>query len=127
MKTKALFVIFSLNGFVATLFGAFGAHWVKHHLSNLYFSNYATAVNYHYFYTSILGILSLIIYHFKEKLFFYSYLWFALGVLLFSGSLYGLALSQMHLLAIITPFGGFCYIMGWITLFIGVMKIKDND
>ncbi len=43
------------------------------------------------------------------------WLWFA-GILLFSGSLYGLALTQWKVLGPITPIGGVCLIAGWIVL-----------
>ncbi|MDA0273311.1 MAG: DUF423 domain-containing protein, partial [Proteobacteria bacterium] len=41
------------------------------------------------------------------------------GIILFSGSLYGLVLSEMRWLGPVTPLGGLCFIVGWLALFVG--------
>jgi uncharacterized membrane protein YgdD (TMEM256/DUF423 family) len=41
---------------------------------------------------------------------------FLVGVLLFSGSLYGMALGGPHLLGVVTPIGGLCFMVGWVVL-----------
>jgi uncharacterized membrane protein YgdD (TMEM256/DUF423 family) len=47
---------------------------------------------------------------------------FALGTLLFSGSLYGLALSGIRTLGMITPLGGAAFIVGWLSLGLSVLR-----
>jgi len=49
---------------------------------------------------------------------------FFAGILLFSGSLYGLALSGMRILAFLTPLGGLALIAGWIVLALAALKLE---
>jgi uncharacterized membrane protein YgdD (TMEM256/DUF423 family) len=49
---------------------------------------------------------------------------FALGILLFSGSLYGLAFSGLRTFALITPFGGGFFLIGWVLLAIYAMRLE---
>jgi uncharacterized membrane protein YgdD (TMEM256/DUF423 family) len=49
---------------------------------------------------------------------------FLVGILLFSGSLYGLALSGLRTLAFLTPFGGAALIAGWGTLALAALKLE---
>ena len=50
---------------------------------------------------------------------------FFTGILLFSGSLYGLALSGMRILGFITPFGGLALFAGWIVLALAALKLEN--
>ena len=51
---------------------------------------------------------------------------FLAGILLFSGSLYGLALTGIHALGFVTPFGGLALIAGWITLALAALKLEKT-
>ena len=48
----------------------------------------------------------------------------ALGTVLFSGSLYCLALSHMKFWVFVTPVGGLCFLIGWFLMLIGALRLK---
>jgi uncharacterized membrane protein YgdD (TMEM256/DUF423 family) len=56
--------------------------------------------------------------------FYWSSVFMALGTVLFSGSLYCLALSHLRLWAFVTPVGGFSFLAGWVLMFIGAIRLK---
>ncbi|VEB54703.1 membrane protein [Salmonella enterica subsp. enterica] len=56
--------------------------------------------------------------------FYWSSVFLALGTVLFSGSLYCLALSHLRLWAYITPVGGVSFLVGWALLLIGAIRMK---
>ena len=96
-------------GFLAVALGAFGAHSIKSLLAQ-----YGTtaiwekAAFYHFIHAVILFVLA------GRKPFEPGPWWcFLLGILLFSGSLYLLAVTNIQLLGAITPFGGLCFLAGW--------------
>jgi uncharacterized membrane protein YgdD (TMEM256/DUF423 family) len=115
--------IIGILGALGVIIGAFGAHGIKPHLSEIAYQNYQTGVWYHFIHT--LAMFGVLIYDrlhprlFNANLAFYA---FGIGVLLFSGSLYLLSTreltgwSGMNLLGPITPLGGLCFIVGWLTL-----------
>lgn len=106
----------AISGFLAIILGAFGAHMLQAQLSNLGMEVYRTAVLYHLIHTLALlgfGVLSLLLPGTKK----WSGYCFVLGIILFSGSLYALALTQIRLFGIITPIGGACFLLGWAGLF----------
>ncbi|VVT45853.1 FIG00018398: hypothetical regulator [Kosakonia radicincitans] len=56
--------------------------------------------------------------------FYWSSVFLALGTVLFSGSLYCLALSHLRLWAFVTPVGGVCFLIGWALMLIGAIRLK---
>ena len=56
--------------------------------------------------------------------FYWSSVFLALGTVLFSGSLYCLALSHLRLWAFVTPVGGVSFLAGWVLMFIGAIRLK---
>ena len=107
--------------------GAFGAHGLRPLLSEHMRNVFETGVRYHLFHA--LGMLAAglslayaPIRHFKVAA------WaFALGIVLFSGSLYALSISGVRGLGIITPFGGLCFIVGWGLLAWGYWKAFPSE
>lgn len=97
--------------------GAFGAHALKESLSsNGMLDAWETAVLYHLIHAVSLFLLAAIdASHPIERARLAMGLWLA-GIVLFSGSLYGLALTQWSLLGPITPIGGLCFMAGWVVL-----------
>lgn len=103
---------------LAVIFGAFGAHGLRDRLDAYSTSVYEKAVLYHFFHALGLLFVSLM-----PKL---GYLtarqtgWVCglllAGIVLFSGSLYVLAVTRLQTLGIITPFGGLAFIAGWLAL-----------
>ncbi|MDB6032724.1 MAG: putative small rane protein [Verrucomicrobiales bacterium] len=96
-------------GFFAVALGAFGAHGFKDLLlRNNTTEIYHTAVLYHLVHAVVLLILAL-----RTPMRSGPFLSFLSGVLIFSGSLYLLAITNMRWLGAITPFGGVCFLVGW--------------
>ena len=121
-----MFLIFAaMNGALAVVLGAFGAHSLKQSLSVLALQTWNTAVQYHFVHVLALLFVGLLlkVTHplLPGKV---AGVAFMLGILLFSGSLYGLALSGSTWLGPITPLGGLCLIVGWIALFVQIWRMQ---
>lgn len=120
---------------VAIILGAFGAHGLKELVKNGYleesslqsFDTGARYQIYHAFAIIVCGILAKL---FGEARYIkIAGLFFVAGILLFSGSLYLLSTSRLgsinwNWLGPVTPFGGLCFIAGWIVLSIGIIRKK---
>lgn len=99
---------------LAIVLGAFGAHMLEGKLSPYHVDIWGKAVLYHALNTLGLFAISLSALHFKISLKTPYYLVLA-GIIIFSGSLYSLALTDIRVLGAITPIGGVSFIAGWIT------------
>ena len=112
MTSAAAFRISAAFGFFAVALGAFGAHLLKELLlRNDTLAVWQTAVLYHLVHSAVmLAVAS------REPLRVWAWRLFATGVVLFSGSLYALALSNVKVLGAITPIGGVCLLGGWLAL-----------
>lgn len=117
-----MFLFASLSGFLATILGAFGTHVLQGQLSLKQLNIYQTAVQYHFFYTFALLAVAIILLHRSNSCLRAAAVAFSAGIILFSGSLYVLALTGISSLGIITPIGGSVFLMGWILLAMGTMK-----
>ena len=127
--SRRIILTASLFGAIAVMFGAFGAHTLKNVLSAGSLEIWAKGVEYQFYHTLALLFLSQLAVG-NEKLVKWSYIFFTLGVLLFSGSLYLLAtrdilnIGFVSYIGPITPIGGLCFILGWALLFVSVLKSK---
>jgi len=103
---------------IAVMLGAFGAHGLRGRLDEYSMSVYDRAVFYHFIHA--LGILIVSILPRVSLLTESRMAWVAgllcAGIVLFSGSLYVLAISGVRMLGAVTPFGGLCFIGGWLLL-----------
>jgi uncharacterized membrane protein YgdD (TMEM256/DUF423 family) len=126
MKSHEVIRTASVFGLLAIVLGTFGAHSLENILvENNRVETFETALQYHFYHTLALLFIS-VLFQYKSN----SYLkWvvylFVIGILIFSGSLYVLALTNITLLGAITPFGGLSFIAGWIVLFLSA-KEKNN-
>ena len=114
MSGVTLFRIAAGLCFVAVALGAFGAHALKATLQTSgMLDAWNKAVLYHFLHAIALMALAL---HGAEN----RAAWFLLaaGILLFSGSLYAMALTNIRWLGAITPVGGLCFLAGWAWLFL---------
>ena len=99
-------------GFLAVALGAFGAHSLKTLLlANGTTSIWEKAVFYHFIHTVMLYVLAQ-----KQPVPKSPFLLFLAGILIFSGSLYLLAVTNHRWLGAVTPFGGASLLAGWICL-----------
>ena len=104
--------------------GAFGAHGLKARLSPDLLGVWHTAVQYHAWHA--LGLLAVGFTGFHlETGWLRVAAWLLLaGMVLFSGSLYALALGAPKGLGIVTPLGGLAFILGWIAFAIGIIYAR---
>ncbi len=124
MNDKKLWIIISaISGFTSVAIGAYGAHGLKEKLSSEMLEIYKTGVLYQLIHSVVLLALSLntII---KAKL---PSIFFLLGIILFSFSLYIYSTSGIRTFAMITPVGGFCFLIGWLLIIYETIKIKSNE
>ncbi|WP_048750313.1 DUF423 domain-containing protein [Aggregatibacter segnis] len=127
MKNKWLFIA-ALSGFLCVMIGAFAAHGLSKVLEPKELAWIETGVKYQIFHTlAILGIgiaqlcrESLL----ANKMANVAAGSWALGVFLFSGSLYALALGAGKFLVWVTPIGGTLFLIGWLCLAYGSFKSK---
>ena len=117
----------ALLGGLAVLAGAFGAHGLKQHLSAEMLQIFETACRYQFFHAVVLWTFG----------FFPADRWnsqsakagvcLVAGILIFSGSLYALALSGLRILGAVTPLGGTLLMLGWGFLFFGITTEKTRS
>jgi uncharacterized membrane protein YgdD (TMEM256/DUF423 family) len=103
-----------LLALAAVVIGAFGAHGLKSRLSPEMLVVYQTGVQYHFYHSLALVLVGLAFFHLPDSAALRVAGWLmAAGVLLFSGSLYALALTGEKWLGAVAPFGGTAFILGW--------------
>lgn len=120
--SKAILMTASALLVLAVAIGAFGAHALKPRLTDEMLQIYKTGVEYHFYHAIgllLVGVLSL---YMPSALINWSALLLGLGIIIFSGSLYLLAVTGIRWIGAITPIGGLSFIAGWIVLFIAVWK-----
>ncbi len=106
--------IASTSGLLAVAFGAFGAHALKTRLDAYALGVFETAVQYQFYHSlALLGVGILLLHQPQVALLRSSGWLFLVGMILFSGSLYLLALSGVKWLGAVTPLGGLAFIAGW--------------
>ena len=102
----------ALAGFLAVALGAFGAHGLQPVLEkNGTLAVWQTAALYHLVHAVVLLVLAQ-----KAAVARVPFACFGAGLVIFSGSLYTLALTNVKWLGAITPFGGLCLLAGWLAL-----------
>ncbi len=106
----------SIFGLLSVALGAFGAHSLKNILDDYGRSVYEKAVLYQMFHTMALFAVGLMQYLDKETSFSMAGCGFFIGIILFSGSLYLLAVTGIKWLGAITPVGGAAFLFGWVCL-----------
>ena len=117
MSARVTLVVASLAMFLAVALGAFGAHALKARLSAEMTAVWQTAVQYHAWHALALFGLGLLMLHWPERTDLGLASWLLLaGIVLFSGSLYALALSGVRGLGAVTPIGGVLFLAGWLVL-----------
>jgi uncharacterized membrane protein YgdD (TMEM256/DUF423 family) len=117
---KIAFIFASLAGALGVVLGAFGAHALRGSIEPRLMETFQTAVQYQLIHALALLLVSLAMGWLGQSLSFeISAYAFMAGIILFSGSLFGLVLTEMRWLGPVTPLGGFCLIVGWLALLVG--------
>jgi len=113
-------------GFLFVALGAFATHGLKHTLPEANLSWIATGNTYLGYHAMALIGLGLWSHWEKWAPNFFSGLFFVMGSLLFTGSLYALALTEMKIFAMVTPAGGVFFLLGWIFFAFSVLKTRNT-
>jgi uncharacterized membrane protein YgdD (TMEM256/DUF423 family) len=120
--SKLILMTASILLALAVAIGAFGAHGLKAHISTEMMQIYKTGVEYHFYHALGLLLVGVFSVSYTSTLLNWSAILLAVGIILFSGSLYVLAITGINWLGAITPVGGLCFIAGWVLLFITFWK-----
>lgn len=110
---KTLLLVGAVAGFLAVALGAFGTHGLRARLSPEMLAVFETAVRYHMIHALAIVLVALMLGRFDGWMFRAAGWAFTVGIVLFSGSLYLLALTGVTTLGAITPIGGLAFLLGW--------------
>jgi uncharacterized membrane protein YgdD (TMEM256/DUF423 family) len=114
---RTFLLIGAVLGFLGVSFGAFGAHALRNRLSPEMLAVFETGVRYQMYHAFAVLIVAAAMGHIgNTRLLALAGWFFFAGVLLFSGSLYALALTGVGILGAVTPFGGLLFLLGWACL-----------
>ncbi|RMH34709.1 MAG: DUF423 domain-containing protein [Nitrospirae bacterium] len=121
-----LLVAGALFGGLGVVLGAFGAHSLRPALSPEMVQVFETGVRYHMYH--VVGVLAagwgmVMTAHPRFRQAGYA---FVAGIVVFSGSLYAMALSGMRWLGMLTPIGGMLFVMGWGLLALGFWAVNQS-
>lgn len=125
---KTYLITAGVLGALSVILGAFGAHALKSRMAPEALDIFETAVKYQFYHVFALLAVAIISQFIPGSLLTWSGRCFIAGIILFSGSLYLLSYfkmngnTQMNWLGAITPFGGLCFIAGWLLLAIAAVK-----
>jgi uncharacterized membrane protein YgdD (TMEM256/DUF423 family) len=122
MKNQTILISGAIFMALSVLFGAFGAHALKTRLTPEMMQVYQIGVQYQFYHSLGLLFAGIIGFQIESKWVGRSAMFLALGIILFSGSLYLIALSGIKAIGAITPIGGLSFVAGWISLAIAVWK-----
>lgn len=120
MLIKVTVVFAAFAGGLGVALGAFGAHGLRGSIEPRLMETFQTAVQYQMIHALALLLVAVLMHQWGRSLAFEIAVYgFMAGIILFSGSLYGLVLTEMKWLGPVTPIGGLGFIAGWIALMIG--------
>lgn len=127
MSPRLTLTTAALLGALAVVLGAFAAHGLQGRLSERLLQVFQIGVQYQFYHVFALLFTGLMQQRRNSAGLKLASVLFLLGILVFSGSLYVLALSGVHWLGAITPLGGSAFIAGWLVLAFSIFtQSKDN-
>lgn len=127
---KRILILATVLGLTSVIIGAFGAHGLKEVLNTEQLQTFEVGVRYqmyHALFLLFIGLIDKISEKTKSIIFYLVFV----GVIFFSGSIYGLATNNLtgfdfSKIALITPIGGTLLIAAWAILLINFLKYKEN-
>ena len=108
---------------LSVILGAFASHTLKDRLSLQDLNIFETGVRYQIYHSIGLILLGLLGFFFPGTVINTPAKLFITGIILFSGSLYLLVLTNLRWFGVITPIGGLCFIFGWFLLALKIFKV----
>jgi len=120
---KLFIIIGAVNAFLAVALGAFGAHGLEGKVPAKYLETWQTGVTYQMFHAVGILIIGILLGNLPAtSLLSWSGWLMLIGIILFSGSLYVLTLTQISVLGAITPLGGVSFLIAWVLLIIAAVR-----
>lgn len=123
---KTVLSVAAISGLLAVALGAFGAHGLKAIISPEMLEVYKTGVQYQFYHTFALLAVGILMNFNQSNALKWSATLFIIGMILFSGSLYVLAISGIKALGFITPFGGVTWLAAWVLLFVHCRRFTTS-
>ncbi len=123
MTTARVFLALgSASAFLAVAGGAFGAHALRRRLDENLLAVFETGIRYQMYHALALLAVAWVMDRWGGDLVAASGWLFVVGTVIFSGSLYLLALTGQRMFGAVTPLGGVAFLAGWLVLLIGVLR-----
>ena len=119
---KIWIVYGSFFSLLAIVLGAFGGHGVKNVLDQYSREIYEKAIYYHFIHSLAIILIAILNNQYNNINLSYSVYLFLFGIIIFSGSLYVLAITGIKWLGAITPIGGLLFIFGWVYMIVAFLK-----
>jgi uncharacterized membrane protein YgdD (TMEM256/DUF423 family) len=113
---RTFLLVGAVAAFLAVTLGAFGAHGLRGRLTPEMLAVFETGVRYHMYHALAIILVAVVMGRMSGWLIQTAGWCFVAGIVLFSGSLYALALSGVTVLGAITPIGGVAFLAGWACL-----------
>jgi uncharacterized membrane protein YgdD (TMEM256/DUF423 family) len=117
-ERNVLVAVGAINGAIAVAAGAFAAHGLRDRLAPRALEIFETAARYQMYHALAIVLAAVLATRGAAAA---GWL-FAAGIVVFSGSLYALALTDVKLLGAITPLGGLAFLAGWAWLAYGALR-----
>lgn len=124
MNSRLMLIFAGFSGFFYVAFGAIGSHLLTPVLAKHQMDWINLGLQYQISHTFALMGLAAVLMRKVVLWFYWSGLFFGIGILLFSGSLYCMALLQMKYFAYFTPVGGVSFLLGWFCVLIGALRLR---
>lgn len=121
---RLFLILAALSGAISVGAGAFGAHAMRARLDARLFEVFETGAQYQMYHALALLAVAWVASRWPGPLVTASGWLFVAGTILFSGSLYAMALTGIRALGAITPLGGACFIAGWLSLAAAVLRTR---
>jgi uncharacterized membrane protein YgdD (TMEM256/DUF423 family) len=119
---RTFFVLGAVSGFLAVALGAFAAHGLRGKLPSDLFDVFEVGARYHVYHALALLATAWAVTRWPGTAATTAGWLFVAGTVLFSGSLYALAVTGIRPLGAITPLGGVCFLAGWVALVVAVVR-----
>jgi len=120
--SRLFFALGAGFGFLSVMLGAFGAHALRGKLEPRMLEVFETGVRYQMYHAFALIATAWAISQWPSVWMQIAGWLFLAGIVVFSGSLYGLTLSGIRVLGAVTPLGGILFLAGWLCLIWGIIK-----
>lgn len=120
--SRLFFALGAGFGFLSVMLGAFGAHALRGKLEPRMLEVFETGVRYQMYHAFALIATAWAISQWPSGWMQIAGWLFVAGIVVFSGSLYGLTLSGVRVLGAVTPLGGIFFLAGWLCLIWGIIK-----